>query len=95
MSGRPIEKMALSIIHDETEADKFAAAFLAPLYLAGNPLLAKPSDLTERFGISLRAAEIRLEELQRLYRRAHKIPRPLPDSIVEFLVNARKGPSKI
>ena len=94
-SGRPIEKIAPTIIRDETEADKFAASFLAPLYLAGNPLLAHAGQLAERFGLSNRAAEIRLEELQRLYRRAHNLPRPLPKSIVNFLENAKKGGAKI
>ncbi len=95
ISGRPIEKIAPSIMRDESDADKFAAAFLAPLYLAGNPLLAHASDLADRFGLSTRAAEIKLEELQRLYRRAHNLPRPLPKSIVSFLENAKKGGAKI
>jgi Zn-dependent peptidase ImmA (M78 family) len=94
-AGRPIEKIAPTIIRDESEADKFAASFLAPLYLAGNPLLAHAGQLAERFGLSNRAAEIRLEELQRLYRRAHNLPRPLPKSIVNFLENAKKRGAKI
>jgi Zn-dependent peptidase ImmA (M78 family) len=95
LSGRPIEKIAPTIIRDEHEADKFAAAFLSPLYLAGNPLLAHAGHLAERFGLSKRAAEIRLEELQRLYRRAHNLPRPLPKSIINFLVNAKKAGATI
>jgi len=95
ISDRSIEKIAPSIIRDENEADKFAASFLAPLYLAGNPLLAHAGQVAERFGLSNRAAEIRLEELQRLYRRAHKLPRPLPKSIVGFLENAKKGGARI
>lgn len=85
VSGRQIEKIAPSIIRDESDADKFAAAFLAPFYLSENPLLVHASDIANRFGLSRQAAEIRLEQLQRLYRRANKIPRPLPKSIVDFL----------
>jgi Zn-dependent peptidase ImmA (M78 family) len=90
VSGRAIEKIAPSIVRDEDEADRFAAAFLSPLHLAGNPLLAHPTYLVDRFGLSLKAAELRLAELQRLYRRAHNIPRPLPKAIVEYLENASK-----
>jgi hypothetical protein len=95
LSGRSIEKIAPTIIRDERDADKFAASFLSPLYLAGNPLLAHAGQLAERFGLSNRASEIRLEELQRLYRRAHNLPRPLPKSIVNFLESAKKGGAKI
>lgn len=95
ISGRSIEKIAPSIIRDESDADRFAAAFLAPLYLAGNPLLMHASQLADRFGLSKKMAAIRLEELQRLHRRAHNIPRPLPKGIVAFLENAKKGGAQI
>jgi Zn-dependent peptidase ImmA (M78 family) len=94
-SGRLVDKIAPTIVRDENEADKFAASFLAPLYLAGNPLLAHAGQIAERFGLSIRASEIRLEQLQRLYRRAHNLPRPLPKSIVSFLEKAKKGGAKI
>jgi Zn-dependent peptidase ImmA (M78 family) len=94
ISGRPIEKIAPSIVRDERDADRFAAAFLAPALLIENPLLVTTRELSDRFGLSLQSSEIRLETLQRLYRRAHGIPRPIPQSIYELLSEAAKSGGK-
>lgn len=90
ISGRRIEKIAPSVIRDERDADRFAAAFLAPASLIENPLLTTSRELSERFDLSLQASEIRLETIQRLYRRAHGIPRPIPESIYKLLSDAAK-----
>jgi hypothetical protein len=94
VSGRPIEKIAPSIARDERDADRFAAAFLAPASLVENPLLLTARELSNRFGLSLQSSEIRLETLQRLYRRAHGIPRPIPQSIYDLLSEAAKSGGK-
>lgn len=95
ISGRRIEKIAPSIARDEYDADRFAAAFLAPAHLVENPLLHSARDLAEKFGLSQTASTIRLEALQRMHRRAHGIPRPIPESIYKFLTDAAKRGVKV
>ncbi|MFL9824140.1 ImmA/IrrE family metallo-endopeptidase [Rhodoplanes sp. SY1] len=85
VSDRAINKIAPSIRADERQANGFAAAFLAPAHLVGNPFLISATELSVRFNLSIQNAEIRIEELERMYRREHKIVRPLPTSIIEFL----------
>jgi hypothetical protein len=49
-------------------------------------------EIADRFDISVRAAKIRLEELERMQRRKEGTTRPLPKSIIDFLRDAkRKG----
>jgi Zn-dependent peptidase ImmA (M78 family) len=95
ISGRPIEQIAVPIIRDERDADRFSGAFLAPAHLIENPLLLSARDVADRFGLGLTASTIRLETLQRMYRRAHDIPRPIPDSIYKFLEDAAKRGAKV
>jgi Zn-dependent peptidase ImmA (M78 family) len=95
VSGRRIEQIAVPIIRDERDADRFAAAFLAPAHLVENALLLSARDVAEKFGLGSTASTIRLEVLQRLYRRAHNIPRPIPESVYKFLVDAAKRGAKI
>ncbi|WP_422389124.1 ImmA/IrrE family metallo-endopeptidase [Bradyrhizobium septentrionale] len=95
ISGRKIEKIAAPIVRDERDADRFAAAFLAPSYLVENPLLVSDRDMADKFDISQTASSIRLDVLQRIYRRTHGIPRPIPESIYEFLTDAAKRGAKV
>lgn len=95
ISGRKIERIAAPIIRDERDADRFAAAFLAPAHLIENPLLISARDVADTFGLSSTASTIRLEALQRMYRRAHGIPRPIPESIYNFLSDAAKRGAKV
>ena len=95
ISGRQIERIAAPIIRDEHDADRFAAAFLAPAHLIENPLLTSVRDVADTFGLSSTASTIRLEALQRMYRRAHGIPRPIPESIYNFLSDAAKRGAKV
>jgi hypothetical protein len=51
-----------------------------------------PEQLSERFDISISAARIRLQEIERMKRRKHGAKRPLPASVLEYLREAkRKG----
>jgi len=50
-----------------------------------------PEQLADRFDISLIAAKIRLEELERMERRRRGIKRPLPASITKYLEDAEKN----
>jgi hypothetical protein len=47
-------------------------------------------EISERFDISLAAAQLRLEEISRIKRRATGQKRPLPDSVVQYLADAEK-----
>jgi uncharacterized protein DUF955 len=95
VSSRRIEKIAAPIARDEHDADRFAAAFLAPAHLVENPLLHSARDLAEKFDLSLTASTIRLDALQRMHRRAHGIPRPIPESIYKFLTDAAKSGARV
>jgi Zn-dependent peptidase ImmA (M78 family) len=95
ISGRKIEKIAAPIVRDERDADRFAAAFLAPSHLVENPLLVSAHDIADKFGIGSTASSIRLEILQRIHRRTHGIPRPIPESIYNFLADAAKRGAKV
>ncbi len=95
VSGRQIEQIAAPIIRDERDADRFSGAFLAPAHLIENPLLLSARGVADRFGLGMTASTIRLETLQRMYRRAHNIPRPIPDSVYKFLEEAAKRGAKV
>lgn len=49
-----------------------------------------PEELAERFDISLPAARIRFDEIERMRRRRNGTKRPLPASIEEFLRAAQQ-----
>jgi hypothetical protein len=49
-----------------------------------------PEELAERFDISITAARIRLEEIQRMGRRKNGTKRPLPAGVLAFLKDAKK-----
>lgn len=50
-----------------------------------------PEALAERFDISLEAAKIRVQELERMRRRKLGISRQLPDSVKAFLGDAKRA----
>jgi hypothetical protein len=70
---------------EESEANRFAGAWLIPYHRVGNPLTASPQELARQFNVSEQVAEIRLPILQRMYRREHNIPRPLPGNVIDLL----------
>ncbi len=79
-----------SVKHEETEANRLAAIILAPEHLIPEGATADEISLT--FGLSLAAAHIRKDEIDRIRRRRRGELRPLPASVVEFLKEAkRKG----
>jgi hypothetical protein len=49
-----------------------------------------PEELAERFDISVSAARIRLEEIQRMRRRKNGTKRPLPAGVLAFLKAAKR-----
>ena len=54
-----------------------------------------PEELAERFDISISAARIRLDEIERMRRRKDGIKRPLPPGVIEFLRAARKRGQRV
>jgi Zn-dependent peptidase ImmA (M78 family) len=87
-----IEKIAPTIRRDETQANRFAAALIAPFHRSNFSPQTTPSYLATRFGLSIEAATLRIEELSRIYRRRNAVSRQLPDSVVDLLaVLQRKG----
>jgi Zn-dependent peptidase ImmA (M78 family) len=88
-SKRPIEKLS-TIRGDEAQANRFAAAFLVPQHLVDDPLSATSEQIADKFQVSLECASIRKLELERQYRRQHKMKRPLPDEVIEILKEAER-----
>lgn len=85
------KKIPSRVRRNEWEANRMASAILAPYHLA-EPVMRvfKTVSLTaehisELFGINFTAATIAKERIDRLYRRAHNLPRPLPPGIAEHL----------
>lgn len=87
------ERSTPNIRRDEREAEQFAAFFLAPDHLAES--FSTINDLQTRFGLSRRAAEIRKGELDADARRKKGELRPLPNSIIDFLEQARAKGYKV
>jgi Zn-dependent peptidase ImmA (M78 family) len=85
-----LERKVWSIGRDETEANRLAAAIIAPFHRANFSLDTTILQLMERFGLSSLAATARIETLSRIYRRRHNIPRPLPAGVVDFLAKQRR-----
>jgi Zn-dependent peptidase ImmA (M78 family) len=78
---------AAQVKHEETEASRLAVIIMAPEYLV--PEGASAEDIASRFGMSLTAAILRKEEIDRIRRRCRGELRPLPASVKELLRNAR------
>lgn len=76
------------IIHQESEARRLAAIILAPEYLV--PEGATVEEIVSTFGLSQQAAAIRKDEVERIRRRRRGELRPLPQSIVDYLKEAKR-----
>jgi hypothetical protein len=50
-----------------------------------------PKQLSERFDISIAAAELRLQEIERMKRRKQGTRRPLPPGVREYLLKAKQS----
>ena len=90
-----IERIAPTVRRDEAQANRFAAAFLAPFHKTNFSLEMTATQLADRFGISVTAATNRVEELARIYRQRNGIQRPLPQGIIDFLKEAQRKGHKI
>lgn len=77
-----------SIISQEAEARRLAPIILAPEHLIPDP--ASIDDLTAMFGLSQQAAAIRRDEVDAIRRRRRGEPRPLPQSIIDYLKEAKR-----
>jgi hypothetical protein len=79
---------APSVKHQESEANRLAAIILAPEHLV--PEGANAEEISTTFGLSLTAAIIRKDEVDRIRRRRHGELRPLPESVREMLLEAKR-----
>jgi Zn-dependent peptidase ImmA (M78 family) len=82
------EKIIPRIRHEESEARRFAPRLLAPASLIETSWTAE--EIAERFGLSQRSAQIRVEEIGALYRRGSGETRRLPTVVVDFLREAKR-----
>jgi Zn-dependent peptidase ImmA (M78 family) len=78
---------APKVKHEETEASRLAVILMAPEHLV--PENTSAEELAPMFGLSLTAAILRKEEVDRIRRRRRGELRPLPASVKELLRNAR------
>jgi Zn-dependent peptidase ImmA (M78 family) len=82
------ERYVERVRSEESEASRFAAAFLAPAYLIGDGESA--DSIAERFGLSTQAAVIRHDEVERMRRRASRRGRELPGVVIDYLREAQR-----
>jgi hypothetical protein len=78
---------APQVKHEESEASRLAVIIMAPEHLV--PENTSAEELAAMFGLSLTAAILRKEEVDRVRRRRRGELRPLPASVKEMLRNAR------
>lgn len=90
ISGRAIEKFHMPIVVDESHANRFGGAFLVPRRMVDVTQNPTVEEIAEKFVISRSAAEVRLEQTRKLHRHKHRIKRPLPDEIRQFLLDAKR-----
>jgi Zn-dependent peptidase ImmA (M78 family) len=73
--------------HEESEASRLATILMAPDHLV--PADKTAEQIAELFGMSLKAAILRKDEIDSIRRRRRGELRPLPQSVKELLRNAR------
>jgi|SRR5579862_1856278 len=77
---------------EESEANRLTACLLAPFDKTDFQPGMSADEIASHFGLSLKAAKLRLQEFERLYRRQFGMPRPLPPGVVDLLLRQeRKG----
>jgi hypothetical protein len=74
---------------DEFEANRLTACLAAPYDKSDFHPGTTVGDLCRRFGLSGKAAETRLTEFGRMYRRKNNINRDLPPGVVDFLTRQK------
>ena len=70
---------------DEFEANRLTACLVAPFDKSNFHPNTTADDLCRRFDLGREAAERRLKEFARMYRRKNSLPRELPPGVVDFL----------
>jgi hypothetical protein len=79
---------AATVKHQESEANRLAVIILAPEHLV--PEKASAEEISSMFGLSLTAAILRKEEVDRIRRRRRGELRPLPESVAAMLKEAKR-----
>jgi Zn-dependent peptidase ImmA (M78 family) len=91
LAGKPIAELKVADIRrDETQANKLAAAIIAPIHMADFSLATSAQQLMVRFGLGAKAAAKRVSEMAGVFRRRHGIPRPLPPGVIDYLSARRR-----
>jgi hypothetical protein len=85
-----IERKVPSIRRDEGDADKLAAAIMAPFDKANFTLEMTTAAIGSRFGLGPKASSKRYNEFAGIYRRANNLKRPLPKGVSDFLSEQRR-----
>jgi hypothetical protein len=93
MQLRAYEIVKRRIRIDESEANEFAALFLAPDNLIRETDTV--TDLMSRFGLSYRAAEIRKAGIDADARKRRGELRPLPSKVIDFLAHQKRQGYKV
>ncbi|MET4384289.1 hypothetical protein ABIB73_000024 [Bradyrhizobium sp. F1.4.3] len=83
-----VEVSVKRIVSQESEARRLAPRILAPEHLI--PEGASVEDIKTMFGLSHEAAVIRKEEIEATRRRRRGEKRPLPQSIIDYLKEAKR-----
>ncbi|UDL91009.1 ImmA/IrrE family metallo-endopeptidase [Mesorhizobium sp. PAMC28654] len=73
---------------EESEANIFASYFLVPTKLAWD--MKNPEEISNRFQVSLQAADIAFERVQTARRKAKGEKRRLPGAVIDFLKEAQE-----
>jgi Zn-dependent peptidase ImmA (M78 family) len=77
-----------SVRHEESEARRMASIILAPEHLVPDPTTAE--EIASKFGLSTEASIYRYDEVSGIRRRRRGDQRPLPQSIIDYLREAKR-----
>jgi hypothetical protein len=83
-----VEVAVRRVVHQESEARRLAPRILAPEHLI--PEGASIEDIMTKFAFSNEAAMIRKDEIEAIRRRRRAEKRPLPQSIIDYLKEAKR-----
>lgn len=83
------ERLSPRIKRQEAEARRLAATIMAPFDLSNYTVGTTASDLQIRFGLTTRVAEIRLGEIERIFRARNRKRRELPPFNLDFLAKPK------
>lgn len=89
ISNRITERVNTQTRIDEAEANRFAGALLIPRHLVEAPTAISSLQLAHEFQVSEPAAAVRLQELQRMWRRERGLKRELPEPVRQLLLEAQ------